>query len=126
MAGQRGVYKAGRDKSSLQSEFWWTALQSAVTLRTASPLCLSFGRGKNSLVAGCFDFLIFSLNPNICLWIFIIHATILSIGNLKAYPHSETLPPTKPYHSNKVTPTIIATPYEVMGVNYFQIAITTY
>ena len=28
-----------------------------------------------SLVVGCFAFLIFRLNPNICLWVFIIHVT---------------------------------------------------
>ena len=71
MTGCREVYKAGGDKSSLNSEFWWRALQSTVVLRTGSPLC----RGKNSPVAW-FAFLILSLNPYICSLVFIICATV--------------------------------------------------
>ena len=47
--------------------------QSAVALRTGLP---NFDRGKNSLEVDCFVFLIFSLNPNIWLWVFIIYATL--------------------------------------------------
>ena len=49
---------------------------------------------------------------------------ILSIGNLKACPHSDTLLPTRPYPFQQGHPDS-ATPYEVMGANYIQTTIPT-
>ena len=56
----REEYKAGWDRNSLSS-VW------------------RFHRGKSSLVLSCFAFLIFRLNPSICLWVFIIHAIVQTI-----------------------------------------------
>lgn len=71
MSGWREELKAGeiRAHCSLRSELGMP------TLRTGWPLCLGPGRGKNYLVTGFFAFLIFSLNFNICLLVFIICAT---------------------------------------------------
>ena len=44
----------------------------------------SLGRGKTSLAIGRFAFLIFNLNPNFCLWVFITHATMLCF--LRIFP----------------------------------------
>ena len=45
---------------------------------------------------------------------------ILSIANLKAHPHSDTFPPTRPCPHNKGTPPNSATPCEIIGANYIQ------
>ena len=51
------------------------------------------GRGKSSLVVGCFAFLIFSPNPNICLWVFIICAALLPVLYFLLSTSSSTVSP---------------------------------
>ena len=46
--------------------------------------------------------------------------SILSIGNLKALPQSDTFPPTRANCCNKARPSNSATHYEIMGDNYVQ------
>ena len=50
--------------------------------------------------------------------------SVLSIENLKAHPHSDTLPPTSLTYSNKATPPKSATPCEIMAANDIQATTT--
>lgn len=48
--------------------------------------------------------------------------SFLSIGNIKVCPHSNTLPLKGHVHSNKDILHSIDTPYEIMGISYFQLS----